>query len=63
MIKLDIHKMPSWCQRRDGTLSINVEIEEGEFLALSGVSGSGKTTLLRILAGLESAKGTLTVGE
>jgi molybdate transport system ATP-binding protein len=37
------------------------EINEGEFIALSGKSGSGKTTLLRILAGLEDADGEITV--
>lgn len=37
------------------TLSINLHINKGEFVALSGKSGSGKTTLLRILAGLEKA--------
>ena len=60
MIKLDIHKTLHGA-KGEMELSVNVDIEEGEFLALSGVSGSGKTTLLRILAGLESAKGTLTV--
>jgi molybdate transport system ATP-binding protein len=42
-------------------LKINLEIKEGEFLALSGLSGSGKTTLLRILAGLEEANGTIKI--
>ena len=32
---------------------IDLDIREGEFLALLGPSGSGKTTLLRILAGLD----------
>ena len=34
-------------------LDVNITIEKGEFVALTGVSGSGKTTLLRIIAGLE----------
>ena len=46
-----------------GVLELDVElhIQEGEFLALSGTSGSGKTTLLRIIAGLEKAEGSIEV--
>ena len=42
-------------------LDINLSLQNGEFVALSGVSGSGKTTLLRVLAGLEEAFGEITV--
>jgi sulfate transport system ATP-binding protein len=34
---------------------VDLEVAQGEFVALLGPSGSGKTTLLRILAGLEEA--------
>tara|TARA_R110000868_G_scaffold13551_17_gene63031 strand:- start:67 stop:759 length:693 start_codon:yes stop_codon:yes gene_type:complete len=33
--------------------SLNLEIPEGEFLALMGPSGSGKTTLLNLIGGLD----------
>jgi len=35
--------------------NLNLEIRDGESLAIVGASGSGKTTLLRVLAGLETA--------
>jgi putative ABC transport system ATP-binding protein len=42
---------------------IDLDVEQGEFLALMGPSGSGKTTLLNIVAGLDRADaGSLTVG-
>lgn len=42
---------------------INLEVQEGEFLALMGPSGSGKSTLLNLIAGLDQVDGgTITVG-
>lgn len=42
---------------------INLDIDEGEFLALMGPSGSGKTTLLNLIAGIDRAdSGTIIVG-
>ena len=32
---------------------INLEIEEGEFVAIVGFSGSGKTTLINLISGLQ----------
>ncbi len=42
-------------------LDVDLSIEEHAFVALAGPSGSGKTTLLRILAGLETAQGSIYV--
>ncbi|HEY0180428.1 MAG TPA: ABC transporter ATP-binding protein [Dokdonella sp.] len=42
---------------------VDLEIAEGDFLALMGPSGSGKTTLLNLIGGLDSpTEGTLSVG-
>jgi putative ABC transport system ATP-binding protein len=42
---------------------INLDVQEGEFLALMGPSGSGKSTLLNLIAGLDQVdSGTITVG-
>lgn len=61
MIKIDINKK---LHGADGEMDLKVDlnINEGDFIALAGQSGSGKTTLLRILAGLEESNGVIQVG-
>jgi multiple sugar transport system ATP-binding protein len=43
--------------------SLNLDIEDGEFVVLVGPSGSGKSTALRMLAGLEDIdEGSIEIG-
>src|SRR3979411_1989875 len=43
--------------------SLNLDIQDGEFVVLVGPSGSGKSTALRMLAGLEDVdEGTIQIG-
>ena len=35
---------------------LNLQVDKGEFIAITGSSGAGKTSLLRIICGLESPK-------
>jgi putative ABC transport system ATP-binding protein len=43
---------------------LNLDVPEGEFLALMGPSGSGKTTLLNLIAGLDRpSQGEVWVGD
>ena len=43
---------------------LDIDIADGEFLALVGPSGCGKSTLLRMVAGLEAIdSGTIAIGE
>jgi putative ABC transport system ATP-binding protein len=41
-------------QRIDVLQGVNLDIPEGDFLALMGPSGSGKTTLLNLIGGLDT---------
>ncbi|WP_419766411.1 MAG: ABC transporter ATP-binding protein [Arcobacter sp.] len=62
MLKIDINKKLHGANG-DMNLDVNLNINEGDFIALAGQSGSGKTTLLRILAGLESASGHISIAD
>jgi len=53
MIQINITK-PLHTAEGTINLTVNKEIQNGDFLTLFGKSGSGKTTLLRIIAGLET---------
>ena len=61
MITVDITKELK-SQSSTMMLDVTMQIEEGAFIAVAGESGSGKTTLLRILAGLETSKGSIKIG-
>lgn len=44
--------------------NINLDIAEGDFLALMGPSGSGKTTLLNLIAGIDKpSRGEIVIGD
>lgn len=50
-------------ERIDVLQGVDLEIPQGDFVALMGPSGSGKTTLLNLIGGLDSpTQGTIEVG-
>lgn len=66
---MEILRTNNLCKLYDSKLSsgeiisnVNLNIEEGEFIAIKGESGSGKTTLLNLLAGfLKPTKGEVFI--
>jgi putative ABC transport system ATP-binding protein len=54
----DVHKhFTRGSERIDVLKGVNLEIPNGDFLALMGPSGSGKTTLLNLIGGLDIPTG------
>ncbi|HEX5474737.1 MAG TPA: ABC transporter ATP-binding protein [Vicinamibacterales bacterium] len=60
----DLHKVYFRANERIDVLQgVDLEIPQGDFLALMGPSGSGKTTLLNLIGGLDTpSEGSIEVG-
>jgi putative ABC transport system ATP-binding protein len=55
---VEVHKFfTRGSEQIDVLNGLNLEVPEGEYLALMGPSGSGKTTLLNLIAGLDQSSG------
>ena len=54
---LDIRNVTKSYGRCRSCTSVDIAVEEGEFLVLVGPSGCGKSTLLNMIAGLEAISG------
>jgi len=51
-------------ERIDVLQGVNLDVPQGDFLALMGPSGSGKTTLLNLMGGLDTpSEGSISVGD
>ena len=61
---VEVHKFfTRGSEQIDVLNGLNLDVPEGEFLALMGPSGSGKTTLLNLIAGLDQpSAGEIWVG-
>lgn len=61
----DAHKVyKRGAERVDVLQGLDLDVAEGEFLALMGPSGSGKSTLLNLIGGLDRpSSGSVEVGE
>src|SRR5580698_6323238 len=63
MAMLALEKLSKRYGGIDAVRAIDLEINDGEFVALVGPSGCGKSTTLRMIAGLEeTTSGTIRIG-
>jgi len=67
MALIECRKITRIYQRGAATITpldgLDIDIEEGTFIALMGPSGSGKTTLLNLIAGIDTpTSGSLVIG-
>jgi len=62
MLKIEIEKT-LYGSSGKMTLSVDMTVNQGDFVVIMGESGSGKSTFLRILAGLEKAEGRIVMEE
>jgi len=67
MSLIECHKLTRRYQRGENVIlplnELDLDVEDGAFLALMGPSGSGKTTLLNLIAGIDQpTSGTLRIG-
>ena len=59
---LEIRNLSSRYGRIQALHSIDVDVDEGELVALVGANGAGKTTLLRTISGVQPpSEGTVTL--
>ncbi|KAF1048382.1 ABC transporter ATP-binding protein [Xylophilus sp.] len=64
MARLTLHRIVKHYADTEVIHGIDIEIGDGEFVALVGPSGCGKSTLLRLIAGLEAiGGGEIRLGE
>ena len=64
MANVKIHEIRKSYDSLEVIHGLNIDIKDGEFVALVGPSGCGKSTLLRMIAGLEPIdSGNIAIGE